>query len=65
MITKELLEILCCPKCHGTLQEMLSLQGLLCAKCQLLYQVEDGIPNLLIEEAKPVDATDGEYPTCG
>ncbi len=44
---------------------MLSLQGLLCAKCQLLYQVEDGIPNLLIEEAKPVDATDGEYPTCG
>ncbi len=47
---RELLEILACPACRGTLAE----QGkfLLCKGCSLRYRVEDGIAVLLIEEAQ-------------
>ena len=51
MLDPRLLEILCCPAeyagqpCHGDLVE--SARGLLCAKCGLLYPVEDGIPVML------------------
>ncbi len=58
MIDKELLAILVCPQCKGGIK--ISEQGLVCEKCQLLYEVRDGIPIMLIEEAKPFPAGDKE-----
>ena len=53
-INKELLEILACPKCKGDLKLTEKEDGLICEKCQLLYEIKDDIPIMLIEEAKPL-----------
>lgn len=49
MISKELLEILVCPACHGDLRE--EDAELVCTQCGLRYPVRDGIPIMLVEEA--------------
>lgn len=58
MLSKELLEILACPKCKGELEYRPGNDGegevLICHACKLVYEVIDGIPNMLIEEAKPL-----------
>ena len=58
-ISEELLEILACPKCKGELE--LDPEGpvLICHKCRLAYEIRDGIPIMLIEEARPLDASEG------
>jgi uncharacterized protein YbaR (Trm112 family) len=45
-----LLAIIVCPACHGGLAE----QGeeLVCRSCGLAYPVRDGIPVLLVDEAR-------------
>ena len=53
MIHPDLMAILRCPKCRGALTERSTPHGLACATCHLLFSVEDGIPNLLLDEAKP------------
>ena len=53
-ISKELLEILACPKCKGELQLTEAEDGLLCESCKLIYEIRDGIPIMLIDEAKPL-----------
>jgi len=52
---KELLEILACPKCKGVLQLTVDESALRCDTCRLSYRVDDGIPILLIDEAKPYE----------
>jgi uncharacterized protein len=52
MISKELLEILACPKCKGPVKLTENKDGLLCEKCRLLYEIRDDIPIMLIDEAK-------------
>ncbi len=54
-ISKELLDILACPKCKGTIVLNTTEDGLICNQCQLLYEIRDGIPIMLIDEAKPLD----------
>ena len=49
-----LLEILCCPACGGDLEER--TDGLRCTACDLLYPIEDGIPVMLVDSAKKVEA---------
>lgn len=46
-------DLLACPKCHGALQAVKAPEGFGCASCALFYAVEDGLPNMLIDEAKP------------
>ena len=53
-IKKELLDILCCPKCKGDIQLTDGGDGLICPKCKLLYPIKDDIPIMLIEEAIPI-----------
>ncbi|HQN17643.1 MAG TPA: Trm112 family protein [Syntrophobacteraceae bacterium] len=53
-ISKELLDILACPKCKGPLQLTQSEDGLICRQCKLLYEIRDDIPIMLIDEAKPI-----------
>jgi uncharacterized protein YbaR (Trm112 family) len=52
VISQELLEILACPKCH-TKVEFLEPDELRCPNCKVRYPIVDGIPVMLIEEAKP------------
>lgn len=49
----DLLEILVCPKCKGSLEHRTApVESLVCHKCRLIYAVEDDIPIMLIDEAK-------------
>jgi hypothetical protein len=51
-ISKELLDILACPKCKGDIHLNETQDGLICDHCKLLYEIRDGIPIMLIDEAK-------------
>jgi hypothetical protein len=51
-ISKELLDILACPKCKGDIHLNETQDGLICDQCRLLYEIKDGIPIMLIDEAK-------------
>ena len=53
-ISKELLEILACPKCKGDIHLNEAGDCLICDKCRLLYEIKDDIPIMLIDEAKPL-----------
>lgn len=53
-LAPELLQILVCPKCKGELEYRLSPESLVCHVDRLVYPVEDGIPIMLIDEAKPL-----------
>ncbi|MCX5824551.1 MAG: Trm112 family protein [Deltaproteobacteria bacterium] len=55
-VSKELLEILACPKCKGELRLNQTEDGLICERCRLLYEIRDEIPIMLIDEAKHLDA---------
>jgi len=50
-ISKELLDILACPKCKGDLQLNETHDGLICQACRLMYPIKDDIPVMLIDEA--------------
>jgi uncharacterized protein len=53
-LAPDLLDILVCPKCKGPLEHRLSpTEQLVCHACRLIYAVEDDIPIMLIDEAKP------------
>jgi len=54
-ISKELLEILACPKCKGDIRLDDSRNGLICDNCKLLYHIKDDIPVMLIEEAEKIE----------
>ena len=53
-ISKDLLEILACPKCKGEVTLDESKGGLVCNACRLLYPIREDIPVMLIDEAKPL-----------
>lgn len=58
-LAPELLEILACPNCHGSLIVDHEADELVCSApdCRLAYPVRDGIPVLLIDEARRPDAS--------
>jgi len=53
-VSKDLLDILVCPKCKGKIYLTESGDGLICDACKLKYEIRDDIPVMLIEEAKPL-----------
>ena len=50
-ISKELLDILACPKCKGAVELTQKQDGLVCNACKLMYPIKDDIPIMLIDEA--------------
>jgi uncharacterized protein YbaR (Trm112 family) len=50
-ISKELLDILACPKCKGEIHLNEAGDGLICDACRLMYLIKDDIPVMLIDEA--------------
>ena len=54
-ISKELLDILVCPKCKGDIFLNRAGDGLICHACRLLYPIKEDIPVMLIDEALPYE----------
>lgn len=53
-IPKEFLDILACPKCKTGVKLTDDARGLVCKKCSVVYEIRDGIPVMLIDEAVPL-----------
>lgn len=49
-LSKEILEVICCPVDKADLKYDSKKQTLTCIKCKRVYKVEAGIPVLLPEE---------------
>jgi uncharacterized protein len=56
MLDERLLEILVCPRCKGELEYRVDPEALDCHACRLRYEVRDGIPIMLIDEALTLEA---------
>ncbi len=50
-LSKELLEILVCPKCKGKLEYRENEDRLICMTCELGYPVKDDIPIMIVDQA--------------
>ncbi len=53
-LSQELKDILVCPKCKGDLEFHDDKNEIHCIKCRLVYAVEDGIPVMLVDAARPL-----------
>ena len=58
-IPKEFLDILACPKCKTAVKLTDDSRGLVCKKCSVVYEIRDGIPVMLIDEAVPLPEWSG------
>jgi uncharacterized protein YbaR (Trm112 family) len=54
----KLLDILVCPLCKGPLIFNREAHELICKADRLAFPVRDGIPVMLEEEARPLEATE-------
>ena len=54
-VTEDLLNILACPKCKGDVRLSKDKTSIICDTCKLLYKIKDGIPIMLIDEAKKIE----------
>jgi uncharacterized protein YbaR (Trm112 family) len=54
----KLLEILVCPLCKGPLVYLKASQELVCKADRLAFPIRDGIPVMLEEEARHLEATE-------
>ena len=54
-LSQDLLDIIACPKCRGTVRLDPARPALVCETCRLVYRIEDDIPVMLIDEARPLD----------
>jgi uncharacterized protein YbaR (Trm112 family) len=52
LVAPALLEILRCPRCRGELR--VAAADLECPSCRLGFAVVDGVPNFLLEDARPL-----------
>ena len=57
MLDEALKKILVCPKCRGDVEFHEEVQEIHCPACQLLYAIDDDVPVMLIDEAKPLSAS--------
>jgi uncharacterized protein YbaR (Trm112 family) len=55
-LAAELKEILVCPRCKGELEFLEPQDEIRCHACRLAYRIDDGIPVMLVEEARPLGA---------
>jgi uncharacterized protein YbaR (Trm112 family) len=56
-IPAQVLELLRCPQCHGEL--VVEEDAVRCDRCRLRYRDDDGILDMLIEHAEPLDQPAG------
>lgn len=58
MIDKALLSMLVCPQCKGELQYQRDSEELICKQERLAYPIREGIPVMLVDEARKVEIED-------
>ena len=58
-VDPKLLEILVCPLTKGPLSYDAKAQELVSEQAGLAYPIRDGIPIMLVDEARTLDAADG------
>jgi uncharacterized protein YbaR (Trm112 family) len=51
-LAPELKEILACPRCKGELEFHEDVDEIHCVRCKLVYAIRDGIPVMLLDEAR-------------
>lgn len=51
MLKKELLDILCCPKCKGDLDYNTEKNTLTCKGCGKVYPIKNDIPIMLVDDS--------------
>lgn len=51
LVPDELMAIMQCPSCGGSLDQRTDPPALVCRDCGLAYPVNDGIPSMIVEEA--------------
>ena len=56
-VDPKLLEILVCPLTKGSLEYDAAAQELISRKAGLAYPIRDGIPIMLIDEARQIEAS--------
>ena len=54
-VDPKLLEILVCPLTKGTLSYDPKAEALISEKAKLAFPIRDGIPIMLVDEARPLD----------
>jgi len=59
-VDPKLLEILVCPLTRGPLTYDAARQELVSAQARLAYPIRDGIPIMLVEEARNLDDSEGK-----
>jgi len=52
LIDERLAAILVCADCHGELEEISEESVLRCVRCGLRFGVSDGIPNMIVADAR-------------
>ena len=52
VISQELLDILVCPEDKAPVKLIMDGAGLQCQQCHRIYPIRDGIPVMLVDEAK-------------
>lgn len=57
-VDPKLLEVLICPLTKGPLEYDREAQELISQKARLAYPIRDGIPIMLVDEARSLDAAD-------
>jgi uncharacterized protein YbaR (Trm112 family) len=50
MLSQDLLDILCCPKCYGELLYDLGKETLTCKQCGHVYAVKNDIPIMIVDD---------------
>jgi uncharacterized protein len=56
-LPQDVLDLLRCPRCHGELA--VEEDGVRCDRCRLRYRSDDGLLDMLVEDAVPLDAPAG------
>ena len=59
-VDPKLLEVLVCPLTKGPLEYDREAQELISQKARLAYPIRDGIPIMLVDEARALDADDSQ-----
>jgi uncharacterized protein YbaR (Trm112 family) len=57
-VDPRLLEILACPICKGALRHDRNGQALICDVDRLAYPIRDGIPIMMVDQARHLDPAD-------
>jgi uncharacterized protein len=65
MIDQKLLDMLACPACDDRPPVRLQDEWLICDKCNRMYPIRDGIPDMLVESAVITDTATTTRPDQG